>query len=191
MKISLCILTFAVAWITQAAVAEPANRVHSFVSNDGITCVTFDYAAGLMVTSAHCATGDIMRLSDGRTARVYLSRNFDEGLGDYASTDRDIAFLIPSESRRPFRVAQRATLPNGTILYLQPPAQAAIPCPLVERSGLTLILDCYASEGLSGSPILRIGRFGSRSVVGVLSAIEPATGRSWATHISSAEWLIR
>lgn len=190
-KVLFYILSIAAAWIPQAAVSDPGKRVHSFVSDDGVTCVTFDYKAGLMVTSAHCATGKTMWLSDGRTASVHKRRNFDEALGDYEATDRDIALLTPSESRRPFRVDRSPTLPVGTILYLQPPTQPAIPCPLLERRGLTLILDCYASEGLSGSPIFRIGSFGSRRVVGILSAIEPDKRLSWATHISSADWLTK
>ena len=188
MRIVYLSITFAVTWVCQVAADDLSKRVFSFVADDRVVCVAFDYAAGLMVTSAHCTTGSSMELSDGRKAEVYRRRDFDDALDDFEATDRDVALLIPSESKRALST-DRSPIPPGTILYLQPPSQPAIPCPLVEYHGLTLILDCYASVGLSGSPIIRVGRFGSRKVVGLLSAIDTDTRMSWATHIASVDWL--
>lgn len=182
-------LVVAASCISQGAVAQ-GERTFVVRSDDGLFCAAFDYAAGLMVTSSHCATSDTLRVSDGRSAFVLSQGDFAGSSGPFDGTDKDIAFLVPSAPRRALRIDRRRT-DVGSILYLLPPGEAPRPCPLVEQRGLTLILDCYAEEGWSGSPIVRIGWFGARRVVGVLSGIEPASRYSWATHISAADHLRR
>tara|TARA_R110002074_G_scaffold283900_6_gene455549 strand:+ start:185 stop:745 length:561 start_codon:yes stop_codon:yes gene_type:complete len=171
-----------------ACSTNSASEPKSFVArtDEGLRCAAFDYAAGLMVSSAHCLNGDRVTLSDGRTATVLAQGAFNSTLGDREATDRDIGLLLPSETRKPL-ARYKGMLEKGSILYLAPPDRQMIPCPLLDQEARTLFLSCRSEVGWSGSPIMRVDRFGRISVVGVLSAWEPDTGLSWATHISAVD----
>jgi len=173
-----------------ACSTHSASEPKSYVArtDDGLRCAAFDYADGLMVSSAHCLNGDSLRLSDGRTATVLIQGSFNQTVDEREATDRDIGLLLPSASRQALP-KYFGPLEPGSVLYLAPPDSELIPCPLQGREVRTLFLACRSIVGWSGSPVLQINRFGQMSVVAVISAYEPETGLSWATHVSAVETL--
>lgn len=182
----LLLLGLAVSACSVGAASSPVT-VHLH-GEDGQRCAAFDYAPGLMVTSAHCVTSDAFQLSDGRTALTLKRGYFVPGGDEIAATEHDIALLMPSESR-PAPPRDFGPIEPGTVLFLAPPGRAMLSCPLEERQGQTLFLSCYADLGWSGSPLYRQSTLGQMRVVGVLSGREPSRGLIWATAISAAESL--
>jgi hypothetical protein len=177
------ILSLVAAFCFMQSVAAQQTKSYTLRSDTGLRCAAFDYAKGLMVSSAHCLDGDKIRLSDGRTASVLNQGTFNSATDEFDATARDIGLLIPSTSRK-ILPRDRRPIELGSILYLYPPESPPIACPLVEQKGLTLIVACSSKLGWSGSPLMRVSRFGRLRVIGVLSAFEPSAGLSCVTHIS-------
>ena len=158
-------------------------------AQDGTECGAVDYAAGLVVTAAHCATADHYALSDGRTAYLLRRGNLVGLSSDVAITENDVALLLPSRSG-PAVPLDRGSIAIGSVLLVVPPDGQPVACPLDERRGIALLMNCQVESGWSGSPVyVRAG--GQLRLVGLLSGYEDDRRVSWALHISAIDAFIR
>lgn len=173
--------------ITDQSTSSPSSL--GLEAQDGTECGAVDYSAGLVVTASHCATTDHFALSDGRTAYLLRRGRLDGLSSEVAITENDVALLLPSRSG-PAAPLYRGSIVIDSVLLVVPPDEQPVACPLTERRGNALIMNCRVVSGWSGSPVY-ISVSGHFRLVGLLSGYEDQRQLSWAVHISAIDALLR